>query len=250
MTSIEERPTIGERYSSATESSNLKVSSERRGDVDMMIAAGWVPDTLGALLYRLRVEFDACDLRTIRMLSQDPPPERITALAVPVDGESKEAAASRTADYQAKLRAWVTAEGKRVKDDFESRRVVAKALAMVHMKSLPAAVTSLGQHACIMATRTRFMQPDAEVHKLVGRVIDAFLDPLCHQCEGRGFNGGGRHEQSGPRLRCRACRESGKRLGGIGRSDAEVTFVRSLLADMEERMTSVEAMMGRFLRSN
>lgn len=65
MTEIEERPTVGERYSSAVESSNLKVNPERRGDADYMIAAGMLGDRLGALLLRLRVEFDAVrmDLR-------------------------------------------------------------------------------------------------------------------------------------------------------------------------------------------
>lgn len=53
-----EVPTIGERYSKATESSDLRVRAERRGDVDALIAAGWIKDGLGPTLYRLLVEFD------------------------------------------------------------------------------------------------------------------------------------------------------------------------------------------------
>lgn len=54
---IDEAPTIGERYSRATESSDLR-PKEGRCDVDYMIAAGWVGDRLGTMLYRLRSEFD------------------------------------------------------------------------------------------------------------------------------------------------------------------------------------------------
>lgn len=54
---IDEAPTIGERYSRATESSDLR-AKEGRCDVDYMIAAGWVGDRLGTMLYRLRSEFD------------------------------------------------------------------------------------------------------------------------------------------------------------------------------------------------
>ena len=52
-------PTIGERYSSAMESSDLRVRAERRGDVDSLIAAGWTGEGLGTMLYRLLVEFDS-----------------------------------------------------------------------------------------------------------------------------------------------------------------------------------------------
>jgi hypothetical protein len=57
-TATDERPTTGERYSTATESSDLKVR-EGRCDVDYLIAAGWSGDELGASLYRLRGEFDS-----------------------------------------------------------------------------------------------------------------------------------------------------------------------------------------------
>ncbi len=59
MSNVEDLPpTIGERYSSACESTNLKLS-ERRGDVDMIIAAALLPDGLACTLYRLQVEFDS-----------------------------------------------------------------------------------------------------------------------------------------------------------------------------------------------
>lgn len=54
---IDEPASLGERYSRATESSDLRVK-EGRGDVDYMIAAGWGGNQLGSLLYRLRCEFE------------------------------------------------------------------------------------------------------------------------------------------------------------------------------------------------
>lgn len=54
-------PTIGERYSAATESSNLKLRSERRGDVDLIIAAG-LSAGLGIRLWRLVDEFEKLDI--------------------------------------------------------------------------------------------------------------------------------------------------------------------------------------------
>lgn len=54
----DDRLTTAEHYVRATESIHLEVMTERRGDVDMLIAAGWVKDGLGTTLFRLRSEFD------------------------------------------------------------------------------------------------------------------------------------------------------------------------------------------------
>lgn len=58
-TVYDEKPTTGERYAAAIEASNLKVSSLTSGPVDVIIAAGWCGDTMGASLFRLRAEYDA-----------------------------------------------------------------------------------------------------------------------------------------------------------------------------------------------
>lgn len=57
MNDITDRPTLGERYSTATESSNLKVK-ETACDADILIAAGWSQEEIGAMLVRLQGEFD------------------------------------------------------------------------------------------------------------------------------------------------------------------------------------------------
>ena len=52
-------PGTGERYAAATQTSNLRCNAESRGDVDMLIAAGWIAEGLGTSLYSLQIEFDA-----------------------------------------------------------------------------------------------------------------------------------------------------------------------------------------------
>lgn len=51
-------PTFDERLTSAASSSDLSVSLERRGDVDLLIAAGKAPAPLGRLVYQLMTEWD------------------------------------------------------------------------------------------------------------------------------------------------------------------------------------------------
>lgn len=52
--------TVEEAYTRAgTSSSNLKVDPDRRGDADVLVAAGWSPGMLGGALMRLRGEWDS-----------------------------------------------------------------------------------------------------------------------------------------------------------------------------------------------
>ncbi len=61
MSQPEDRPTIDERYTSATHASSLVVTAERGGAADMLIAAGWSPSRLGASLLRLVSEWDGAE---------------------------------------------------------------------------------------------------------------------------------------------------------------------------------------------
>jgi hypothetical protein len=69
VTSNPDKPTIPERYTRAMESSHLELSSEQSGDVDVLIAAGWVKETLGTALYRARSEYDAVNKRELSAVS-------------------------------------------------------------------------------------------------------------------------------------------------------------------------------------
>ncbi len=61
MSTPEDRPTIDERYTSATHASSLVVTAERGGAVDMLVAAGWSKSRLGAALLRLVSEWDGAE---------------------------------------------------------------------------------------------------------------------------------------------------------------------------------------------
>lgn len=52
--------TIGERYSRAIDSSDLRLTS-KPSDADLLIAAAWARDQLGPLLFRLHREYETCD---------------------------------------------------------------------------------------------------------------------------------------------------------------------------------------------
>lgn len=54
----DERRTVEESYTSATQSSNLRCEADRRTDVDVLIAAGCTPGILGSALMRLHSEYD------------------------------------------------------------------------------------------------------------------------------------------------------------------------------------------------
>jgi len=199
MSTIEDRPTTGERYANATESSNLRVIADRRGDADVLIAAGWCSDTLGASLARLKTEFD-----TVR----------------------------------AEIRSTTNAT------------VTERALVLMQLKTLRGTREVLGALARGRATRTGFDRPVDEINKLAGRVLDVFLDPLCGKCDGRGFNGAGRHEQSGPQIKCGTCKATGRRKSRLGADEAETAFAHALLADIEEKASRFDQQLAKRLRSD
>ena len=75
MTLNECRPTVGESYSTATGSSNLRVEADRRTACDMVIAAGMSTHAIGVQLLRLGGEWD-------RSAKPAPPdPELVKAMA-------------------------------------------------------------------------------------------------------------------------------------------------------------------------
>lgn len=55
------KPTVEERYTSATHTSNLRVVAERGGPADVLIAMGWSPSRLGAALMRLHSEWEGSE---------------------------------------------------------------------------------------------------------------------------------------------------------------------------------------------
>lgn len=87
----DDKPTIGERYVRATESKRLSVTLERPGDVDMLIAAGWVKDGLGTTLFRLRGEFDGLNRLELAQAANRLTARVLTLAAMPSLAGAREA---------------------------------------------------------------------------------------------------------------------------------------------------------------
>lgn len=133
MTANEDRPTIAERYSRALESHHLEVK-EGRGDVDLLVAAGWVHDGLGTKLYRLRSEWDAVrgEHRLAEAAAQVADKKhtvRVRAVARMAEGDDRAEALQYARDQIAAA---------------ERAALTARALIMVHLKTLHAATVALG----------------------------------------------------------------------------------------------------------
>ena len=192
MNDTTDRPTLGERYSTATESSNLKVK-ETACDADILIAAGWAHEQLGALLLRLQGEWDSAKAE--------------------MRGQGKDG-------------------------------LVDRVLALSKLTSLSATKEVMGRWACRLATRKRFMRPDADVCHIAGRALQLFLDPTCAHCQGRGKNGG----YGMPEVLCKVCRGSGKK-DHHGEKDEEArAFGKFLLCEMERQASAAEQSMRVLLR--
>ncbi|MEY4415384.1 MAG: hypothetical protein RIQ53_2677 [Pseudomonadota bacterium] len=239
MTAIEDRPTIAERYSAATESSNLKVEARRRGDADMLIAAGWLPDSLGALLLRLRSEYEIAsgDIGRARLYAtaclDAAHLERETAKRLRKTGEIDRA------DEALKAAADLSSDARRT-------LMTEHALALTRLKTLREARDALGRFAVQQATKQRYMVPDKVVLALVGRVLDVHLDPLCHACAGRSFTGGS--HRADKKVLCRECGATGHRKDAVGQNDRERWFARHLLAEMERVLARAAGGMSASLR--
>ena len=63
MTTEDRPPSIEERYLTATSTTNLRVTADRSGPADILIAASWSPTRVGSALIRLHGEWDSAEKR-------------------------------------------------------------------------------------------------------------------------------------------------------------------------------------------
>lgn len=100
--------------------------------------------------------------------------------------------------------------------------------------------------ALVQAARGTTLTP-AAVRSLVGVVLQAFIDPACRSCTGRGRKGG----NGRPEVVCPACRGTGRAqdaLNALGQSEEQREFARYLLATMEQTVEAVDRRMRSYLR--
>lgn len=204
-------PTIEERYSRAMNSSRLIIDERTRGDVDILIAAGWTAAASQHKSHEHHVEL-----------------HRRRRLAVSL--------------YR------LATEFDMVRAELHGRGAVGPTqmlMILSRLKTLAEAKELLGTYSTIRATKLRFMQPDDVVAQVTGRALALWMDPLCHSCEGRGFTGG----YGAPRVVCKHCRGSGTRRGQAGKDAEERRFIGALLSEMDGMLAEVGAAMRTMLRS-
>lgn len=238
----ESRPSTQERYQRAVLSSDLKPTRcGTTGDIDIIGAAGMVPETLGMMLFRLVGEWDACkgekalyEAEAARLY------ELQRQSAKELQGLKR---APKPAPSEIKR---VENEHRRLGDEARREVMTGRAMVLVQMKSLASVKQEIGRFAYSLArSYPRFA--DAALMALTGRALDVFLDPTCPQCDGRGFNGGA-HRGEKPVI-CRPCHGSGHRRDDLGKTPDERHFAGKLLVELSRKMTEAEKQLRAGLRS-
>lgn len=186
MTEDTTKPGIEERYSSATNTSTMKMEVERSMPVDVLTAAGWSQSRIGSALLRLHSEWDAVEKPT------RPSPGRIAALV----GTAQSAIKDVKADLDKYGR--LTPNGARIYAQAWHRHEAG--LLLGKLKTLPAVRGQVEEHLKSWGM--------AEPATQVAAVLLWWLDQTCHACHGTKYEVvAGTNRQSG-RL-CRCCQGSG-----------------------------------------
>ena len=233
MTAIEDLPTLQERYARALESTHLELVLDERCSVDMLVAAGWVKDGLGTMLYRLRTEYDAVRGKHMRA-------EIASSQAMAhADAVRREAACTSSPEHAGRLRQIAA----HIARSAEGEALMAKVTILSAIKTLPGAKAALGRFASITATRERYMQPDAVVMRIAGQALDVWMDPSCSHCHGTGL-AGGVGVVAGI---CTHCGGSKLRPYRLHATEAGHQFGRSLMNHMDRKTDYVTGQMRRFL---
>jgi hypothetical protein len=191
VTQDETKPTIDERYTSATNTSTMKMETERSMPIDVLTAAGWSQSRIGAAVLRLHSEFDAVE-KPIR-----PTPARIAALVGTSQSVIKDLKADR--DKQGRL----TQAGARSYAHAWYRHEVG--ILLGRLKTLPALRELL---ALQCEKEWGWEEPrDKSVAVLIW-----WLDQTCPHCNGLKFQ----KVEGAPALSHKPCRRPPDGCGGTG----------------------------------
>jgi hypothetical protein len=125
--------------------------------------------------------------------------------------------------------------------------LAAHAIALVQMKNLHGVRVRIERLALSLNTEQWAM--DQHVAALIsGRVLDAWLDPNCRACEGRGYNGG--HHRGDHVLRCNLCTGTGKRRVKLAANAVESRFAAMLRDWIESLISRAQGEMNLKLREH
>ena len=241
------RPSLSERYGVAVSSGT--------GMEHMILAAGMQHERLGAVLLRLQSEYDAVkgDLERAGQIA----PQR-TAQAR--DLLRRAALAERLNDHG--TAATLKALAAEIRERTPGEVLSARAFILMGLKTLHDAKQQFGAFALgLVASRNRpklagkvsermgaahqrNIKPDT-ARILAGQVLDVWLDPTCHTCDGTGHTGNVYAGET--RKQCDTCAGSGHRRDIIGRNPNERIFARDLLAELQRRVAVAAGGMGQAL---
>lgn len=140
---------IDERYSAACNAANLRVTAEKNGNGDVLIAAGWSKSQLGAALMRLRSEWDSVAR-----------PRKVTPEAI-----------SQVARTMQGLPGEKLAKAQRIAADWYAHEL---RLMAQRLQTLPAIRASVS---------TWLARPGG--HDIASTVLMHWLDPICTGCSGQ-----------------------------------------------------------------
>lgn len=190
--------TVEQQYTSAAHSSNLRVQADRRGDADVMIAAGWSQSRIGMALLRLHSEYDGTPRP--RKMTQSQIEVYARALRGPLLGPN----AQRMTHEQSM---------KRAQDHAAQWHHHGLCLMLGRMKSLPSVREQLAIEAA------RFCVDDAA--GVAVAVLMWWLDKTCPVCHGK------KREviENTPVLSdtvCQSCQGSGERTLPHGKAGRKV----------------------------
>lgn len=235
----EQKPGIEERYA---------VAVMRGFSSDLILAAGLQKHWTGALLLRLRTEYDAvrgeleragqiATTAAERLRGVVREADRLKALAARLD-------ASRSSTFgeadEARLRAAaLVSEAAAIKLRTPAEVMTARAVILVSLPALQAAKHELAALAVRMAANPKRGLPAAEAVPLAGRVLDVWLDETCHKCDGTGRIG---NRYAGDQERvCTTCKGTGHRREIMGDSPKQTLFARDLFAEVQRQVAAAAA---------
>lgn len=229
------RASVAERYSGAIGASHLHVVADRSGDVDLLVAAGWLTDGVGSALYRLMSEFD-CVRGAHRMAHR-------------VYREAVHIATKIEAEYRAAPDADGAAQrlviAKTIRTNAESAATSSQIMVLSALKSMQSTREAVHGFALAMAPRQGVHEDDATVRGIAGQALMHWLDPMCHPCDGRGFTGG----FGTPMVFCETCKGTGRTRPDFHQKLRLHEFGRWLQCEMDRKTENVERTMQRYLRN-
>lgn len=224
MNEPNQKPSIEEQYAVA-----LSCGAQS----SVVMAAGLQRDRAGVLLLRLRAEYDAVRGELERAGQIVPSRagdrmalERRVALAISADDDQQ------TIE---ELKAALERFENRTEDEIKT----ASAVILVSLTTLSDARRQLGALALRMAANPKRRQSVNDALQLAGRVLDVWLDDVCHKCDGTGKRG---NRYAGEVEReCPTCKGSGHRRETIGRDEHCRHFARDLFAEVQRQVAAAAA---------